>query len=296
MQTPALGRVALCAMNNTFTRALAKRLFDEGHLALIVQPLPRSYRHEEIIFDAPPQENPNALSVEYRNKVPLRFVGDASQTNVCVTLQMLKIDTIIVSFFNQLLRKPVLSEVAQRVFNFHPSLLPKLRGPAPIFWTLKDKHKQTGMTLHQIDLGEDTGPIVYQTPPLLLDDESDVSSILKHAEAHIDEALHALRGEVDYTPQPEGNTRARRPNMRTCTFTAAHQARESLRVFHALKSAYRFYIEVDKKTYGIDDAEAVAEASLPQKTDHVFVEPHLFLRMKGGIVKFQVRQINACWL
>lgn len=49
--------------------------------------------------------------------------------------------------------------------NVHPALLPQYRGPAPLFW-LFQRHDlvHRGVTVHQMDAGLDTGPLVRQEP------------------------------------------------------------------------------------------------------------------------------------
>jgi len=48
------------------------------------------------------------------------------------------------------------------ILNVHPSLLPAGRGPQPVFWTLRRGEPVTGATVHRMDAGFDTGPIVAQ--------------------------------------------------------------------------------------------------------------------------------------
>ena len=48
------------------------------------------------------------------------------------------------------------------ILNVHPSLLPAGRGPEPVFWTLRRGEPVTGVTVHRMDAGFDTGPIVVQ--------------------------------------------------------------------------------------------------------------------------------------
>lgn len=48
------------------------------------------------------------------------------------------------------------------ILNIHPSLLPRGRGPEPVFWTLRRGERVTGATVHRMDAGFDTGPIVAQ--------------------------------------------------------------------------------------------------------------------------------------
>lgn len=47
-------------------------------------------------------------------------------------------------------------------FNIHFSLLPKYRGTMTSFWPIIFREKETGVTLHEIDGGIDTGPIIAQ--------------------------------------------------------------------------------------------------------------------------------------
>ena len=46
--------------------------------------------------------------------------------------------------------------------NVHPSLLPDNRGPDPLFWTFRRGDAFTGVTIHLMDVGLDTGAILLQ--------------------------------------------------------------------------------------------------------------------------------------
>jgi methionyl-tRNA formyltransferase len=56
----------------------------------------------------------------------------------------------------------VLSIPPLGVLNVHPSLLPLGRGPEPVFWTLRRGERETGVTVHLMDHGLDTGPVLGQ--------------------------------------------------------------------------------------------------------------------------------------
>ncbi len=47
-------------------------------------------------------------------------------------------------------------------WNLHPSLLPKYRGPDPLFWQLRRHETDTGVTLHQVTGELDAGSIITQ--------------------------------------------------------------------------------------------------------------------------------------
>jgi methionyl-tRNA formyltransferase len=53
-------------------------------------------------------------------------------------------------------------------FNLHPGPLPSYRGPDPAFWMIRNREPKACVTLHQLDSGWDTGPVIMrQEIPLL---------------------------------------------------------------------------------------------------------------------------------
>ena len=71
-------------------------------------------------------------------------------------------DVIAVAGFHWLLPPAVFQLPALGAINLHPSLLPRHRGPWPLFWIYHSDDHETGVTVHRIDAGMDTGPIVLQ--------------------------------------------------------------------------------------------------------------------------------------
>jgi len=71
-------------------------------------------------------------------------------------------DSLICHSYSMLIRGDVLSLVGGRAFNAHMALLPRNRGPNPIQWALIHGDKKTGVTLHVMDDGFDSGSIVDQ--------------------------------------------------------------------------------------------------------------------------------------
>ena len=61
-------------------------------------------------------------------------------------------------------RLPIPAPSECRFLNIHPSLLPLGRGPVSPHWTLTRFPETAGVTLHVMDDGFDTGPIVAQVP------------------------------------------------------------------------------------------------------------------------------------
>jgi methionyl-tRNA formyltransferase len=88
------------------------------------------------------------------------------------TLRALAPDVIVVSAYGQLLPKAMLELAPFGCINVHPSLLPKYRGAAPIQWALWNGETETGVTLIQLDEGEDSGPVLRQQAVAIGPDET----------------------------------------------------------------------------------------------------------------------------
>jgi len=77
-------------------------------------------------------------------------------------LSEIKPDAIIVVAFGQILSKEILDIPALGCINVHASLLPKLRGAAPINWSIINGDEITGITTMYMDIGLDTGDILLK--------------------------------------------------------------------------------------------------------------------------------------
>lgn len=84
-----------------------------------------------------------------------------SDPAVVASLKQLRPDTGISAFFGHLLRAPILSLFPRGVVNLHPAYLPFNRGHSPNVWSIIDG-TPAGVSLHFIDAGVDTGPIIAQ--------------------------------------------------------------------------------------------------------------------------------------
>lgn len=71
-------------------------------------------------------------------------------------------DVIVVAAFGQILPKAVLDIPEYGCLNIHASLLPRLRGAAPIQQAVIDGDEETGITIMYMDEGLDTGDIILK--------------------------------------------------------------------------------------------------------------------------------------
>ena len=73
-------------------------------------------------------------------------------------------DVGVVVGYGHILRTALLHLPRRGMVNVHPSLLPALRGAAPIEWTILRGIEHSGVTIMQMDEGMDSGPILHQLP------------------------------------------------------------------------------------------------------------------------------------
>jgi methionyl-tRNA formyltransferase len=88
--------------------------------------------------------------------------------------------------------------------NLHFSLLPKLRGAAPVQWAILNGEKTTGFTIFKLDKGMDTGPI-YLSREIDINPNDTTNSLLeKLSRASVADLLELLTviGKTRATPQP----------------------------------------------------------------------------------------------
>lgn len=109
--------------------------------------------------------------------------------------------------FTQIIPNEVISICKNKLVNFHPSLLPKYRGPHPVNWAIVNGEKESGVTAHFVTDVVDGGPILCQRPfPILLEDDN--NTIQKKIDTIVVEQIKALypkllADQYEVTPQKE---------------------------------------------------------------------------------------------
>ena len=73
-------------------------------------------------------------------------------------------DVGVVVAYGHILKPELLALPRHGMINLHPSLLPELRGAAPVEWAILNGFTQTGVTIMRMEEGVDSGPILLQIP------------------------------------------------------------------------------------------------------------------------------------
>lgn len=81
---------------------------------------------------------------------------------ISAKLKEKKIDLILLAGFMRILGPEFVRAWRWRILNIHPALLPKYPGAHAIQEAFEAKEKETGVTIHFVDEGVDTGPIILQ--------------------------------------------------------------------------------------------------------------------------------------
>jgi len=102
------------------------------------------------------------LHTAWQHDLPVYALRTVAHADVRELLQELAPDLVCVACFPWRVPTALLTIPTHGFVNLHPSLLPAYRGPAPLFWQLRDGLQQSGVTLHRMDQRFDTGDILAQ--------------------------------------------------------------------------------------------------------------------------------------
>lgn len=113
-------------------------------------------------------------------------------------------DVIALAGFMRIIKAGLLEAFPNRIINIHPSLLPAFPGLHAWTQALDYGAKVTGCTVHFVDAGTDTGPVIVQKTVPVLDDDTPESL---HARIQVQEHIaypEALRAIAKHTLHIEG--------------------------------------------------------------------------------------------
>ena len=108
--------------------------------------------------------------------VPMAEDREVWNRDVVEHLQAHEGNLVVTAGFMRVLGGPVIEAFENRIINSHPALLPSFPGAHAVRDAVESGVKVTGCTIHIIDDGVDTGPIVAQCP-VPVDDGDTVESL-----------------------------------------------------------------------------------------------------------------------
>lgn len=219
----------------------------------------------------------------YRIKKDMEFIE---------RLKSLKPDVIVVVAFGQILPPEVLAIPALGCINVHASLLPHLRGAAPINWAIINGDRETGITTMFMDEGLDTGDMLLkQAVPI---DENETAGQLHDKLKLIGgelivRTLHMLEsGNIKREPQ-DGSLSTYAPMLNKDTGRIiwdkkAGSIKDLVRGTNPWPVAYTYLNDTKLKIWNVETEEVEAgKPGLIWKVDKSGI--HVYAGDKGIIIK-----------
>lgn len=128
-------------------------------------------------------DRPNAGILDHANRfnVPFKYIppgnyrtklDEAAEGAYVCALQEAKVDFVVLAGFMRIVKAEFLQRFWHKVINIHPSLLPSFPGLEAWKQALDYGVKVTGCTVHLVDHGIDTGPILGQQCVEVLDGDT----------------------------------------------------------------------------------------------------------------------------
>ena len=229
----------------------------------------------------------DTLGIAWSSGVPVLAVRDLGHADTLAALESLAIDVAVVACFTQRIPAAALRLPRHGFLNIHPSLLPAYRGPVPVFWQMRDG-AETGVTVHRLDAGLDTGDIVAQTALSLPDGISEGDAerqLMAGGTRLLLDALGDLPGALARTrPQPSGGSYYSFPTDDDFTLSTAWPARRAYNFMKA--TAHRgipFRVEIAGKPEMLATADHY-EADLVLDRPSVRHGNNILVRFNPGIL------------
>ena len=123
--------------------------------------------------------NAKALSFAEEHKipaiaVPLNKGDDRNAWNIELANRVAELnpDVVVLAGFMRVLGKPLLKRFPGRIVNVHPALLPSFKGHDGPEQAIAARVKISGCTVHVVDEGVDTGPVLAQAAVAVREDDT----------------------------------------------------------------------------------------------------------------------------
>lgn len=221
-----------------------EKIIDAGHhvVEVITQPDRPKGRKQEM---TPSPVKAAAL----RHALPVYQPERIRRPEAVEHLKALAPEVMVIVGYGQIIPQNIIDIAPLGMINVHASLLPELRGAAPIQWAIARGLAQTGVTTMRIDAGLDTGDMIDQWATPIGPDETAPELSFRLAEAGATILLQTLSklriGEA--RPVPQDHARAtwapilKKEDGRIDWRSPAHQIHNLIRGFQPWPGAHTVF-------------------------------------------------------
>lgn len=156
------------------------------------------------------QPDAGALRIAGEFSVPHQFLEPGGKTRQEYDQQLIdrleeaEVDLVVLTGYMRILSPEFVRHYKNRVLNIHPALLPSFRGLDAFSQALEYGAKWTGTTVHVVDEDVDHGPIVYQWPVPVRDEDTHESLKARIQRAEYKAYPRAIKMFIEGNPRIEG--------------------------------------------------------------------------------------------
>ncbi len=267
-----------------FAAAPLRTLFGEGFdvIGVVTQPDKPQGRSRKLV--APPVKQ-----IAFEEKVPVFQPVNARDDEFFQTIEAMRPDISVVVAYGHILPKRFIDLPKLGTLNIHASLLPLMRGAAPIQAAIRQGFRQTGVTIMRMVPALDAGPIILTAAVPIHDDETYGELQNRLSELGSLTLLEALAlislGQSDETDQDDSLAtyapKVTRDDARVDWTLSAAEVGRTIRAYDPKPGAFTSLGGADVKLFGPRPVEDTS----PENAGH---------RVPGEVISVREGIIVAC--
>ena len=204
-------------------------------------------------------------------------------------------DLIVISCFPWRIPQRICEIAKFGAINMHPSLLPRFRGPDPLFWAFQTGSTEWGVTVHRVCHSLDAGPIVGQSEFDIQDgmpgDELETLAADRGAELLVNVVKQIGAGSSMATPQDDSNASYLGfPENSDLVIQRTWPVKRALNFVSGVVSlGYSPLVETDQGTFEV--LTSIVNTCLTDGTDETWLSHDTVrIALKNGTMELKVRR------
>lgn len=272
-----------------FSVPILERLNELGDVALVVSQEDKKKGRGKKFTKTPVKVKAEDLGLEVFQP------GDINSKEAIDKLREVQADIIVVVAYGQILTQEIIDLPKKYIVNVHASLLPYLRGAAPINRAIMEDHDKTGVSLMKVERGLDAGPVSSVREIEIGDmNAGELEDKLAQMGADLLEEfiLEAEKGPVDFVDQDEDKkTYASKILKNDLNLDFNDTSKNTVNKIRGLSPYYGVRFKYDDKFYKIYKAEEFDDNSNKKPGTIIKSDKELIIKTSDGAIS--VKEIQA---
>lgn len=272
-----------------FSIPILERLNKLGDVALVISQEDKRKGRGKKFIETPVKKKALELGLEVYQP------SDVNSVESIEKIKSINPDIIVVVAYGQIISKEIIEIPNKYIVNVHASILPKLRGAAPINRAIMEGFDKTGVSLMRVEEGLDTGAVanIYEIE-IKNKNAGELEEELSHLGADLLENFieNVEDDEVNFTPQNDSDsTYANKILKSDLILDFNNNSKDIVNQIRGLSPHYGVKFNYKDKVYKIFDAEEV-----PNNDE---LEPGIIIKSKNELViktldgAIKVKEIQA---